>query len=67
MTDMACPSTLTDAFSITPPERMLELEEASNSPLANFLVVKRKEKDKLQSKVYKQLSCASLLPLIRHY
>ncbi len=45
MTDMACPSTLTDAFSVTPPERMLELDEATKSLLPNFFKVTRKEKN----------------------
>ncbi len=45
MADMACLSTLTDAFSVTPPERILELDEASNSRLANVFKVARKEKN----------------------
>ncbi len=64
MTDMACPSTLTDAFSVTPPERMLELNEASNSPLPNVFKVSRKEKNvdhkgKMPARTSPELGCSA--------
>ncbi len=63
MTDMACPSTLTDV-SVTPPQRMLELDEASNSPLPNVSKVARKEKNvyhkgKMPARISSELGCSA--------
>ncbi len=61
---MAGPSTLTDAFSVTPPERILELDKASNSSLPNFFKVARKEKNvyhkgNIQAETSSELGCSA--------
>ncbi len=66
MAAVTCLSALTDAFSVPRPDRMLEFEEASNSPLPKVPAVAYNEKNVChKANVY--LSYRILVPLEPKY